>query len=150
MKGATTVMGVIAERYGNRHSGTLVFPGAGNLSDIRADALPMPKKRAMAIRELARRILSGDVDFSEPDDAVFRASLLDIPGIGPWTAEYIAMRARGNPDAFLHGDLVIRKTAASLMGLDRENLLLDRAETWRPWRGYAGIHLWRYASDNGI
>ncbi len=66
---------------------------------------------------------------------------MDIPGIGPWTAQYVALRALGDPDAFPAGDLVLRKgagggTTMSAAGLEA------LAEAWRPWRGYAAMYLW--------
>lgn len=142
VKGATTVMGVIAQQYG-----TGGVPDAKLLARLKPASLPMPQKRAVAIRELARQYLDGRVSFSEPDDEAFSDALTAIPGIGPWTAQYIALRVRGNPDAFLHGDLVIRKAAENLLGLKSEAELLAHAEQWRPWRGYAGLHLWRYAAE---
>jgi AraC family transcriptional regulator of adaptative response / DNA-3-methyladenine glycosylase II len=150
VKGATTVMGIIAERYGARYGNELVFPDAQTLSKLDPMHLPMPGKRAQAIRELARRIHAREIRFDEADENDFIESLISIPGIGPWTAQYISLRARGNPDAFLHGDLVIRKVALQLLDIEKESDLIAYAEQWRPWRGYAGMHLWRYAADQGL
>ena len=108
----------------------------------------MPRKRAIAIREMASRIAGGVISF-DMDALDFHEALVSVPGIGPWTADYIAMRALADPDAFLHGDLVIRKVASELFGINSEKELLERAERWRPWRGYAGMHLWRYAAETG-
>ena len=69
-----------------------------------------------------------------------------LPGIGPWTAHYIALRALGHPDAFPAGDLVLQKTLPEDGGRLTEKALRARAEAWRPWRGYAAIHLWRDAA----
>jgi AraC family transcriptional regulator of adaptative response / DNA-3-methyladenine glycosylase II len=76
------------------------------------------------------------------------ASLLEVQGIGPWTAHYMAMRACGEPDAFPSGDLVLRRVAARLdprLGppLKNEKLLIEHASAWRPWRAYASMFLWR-------
>jgi AraC family transcriptional regulator of adaptative response / DNA-3-methyladenine glycosylase II len=67
----------------------------------------------------------------------------------------MALRARANPDAFLNGDLGIRKAALEIFGIDaferkQEIQLLERAENWRPWRGYAGMHLWRSLGDEPV
>jgi len=146
VRGATTVMGRIAERYGEPGEIGLLFPSPEALADLDPASLPMPAKRALAIRELARRVAEGDIVYDQPDDEAFRQSLLSIPGIGPWTVDYISMRARSDPNAFLSGDLVIREVGKSLFDIDKETDLLKRAERWRPWRGYAGMHLWRHAA----
>jgi len=73
--------------------------------------------------------------------------LLSIKGIGPWTAQYIAMRALAEPDALLEGDLVLEKKAALLYDHDdrlKTKELLEYAEKWRPWRAYASMHIWNY------
>jgi AraC family transcriptional regulator of adaptative response / DNA-3-methyladenine glycosylase II len=70
-----------------------------------------------------------------------RAALQELPGIGPWTAEYVAMRALGDPDAFPHSDLGLMQA----LELDKPAALLTRAEAWRPWRAYAALHLWQSA-----
>ena len=72
------------------------------------------------------------------DRTATRAALLALPGIGPWTSEYIALRALGDPDAFPSGDLVLRRA----LGTPTARLAEERAEPWRPWRGYALLHLW--------
>lgn len=149
VKGATTVMGDIAKKYGTLTSMGLVFPSPARLADIDPLSLPMPQKRAFAIKELSRQIATDALRFDQ-DEAEFLESLLRIPGIGPWTAQYILMRAQGDPDAFLHGDLVLKKAAMNLFGSTDERSLIARAEAWRPWRGYAGIHLWRYAGDQKL
>lgn len=74
------------------------------------------------------------------------ARLLSLPGIGPWTASYIATRALGDRDAFPVGDLGIRRALSALSGT-ATTLSVDRpAESWRPWRGYATMHLWTGAT----
>lgn len=101
----------------------------------------------MTIKELACRVISGELDFGFPDDKKFLEELQSIPSIGPWTAQYIALRARGSVDVFLAGDRVTRKACLELLGTDKEKEILDYADVWRPWRGYAGMHLWRYVSS---
>lgn len=147
VKGATTVMGKLADlhRSADQEGG---FPSAARLAQLDPEALPMPTKRAVAIKTLAKAVSDGELRFDVPDETTFYEQLVAMPGIGPWTADYIAMRARGNPDAFLHGDLVIRKASEQLFGLSKPQALLERAEQWRPWRGYAGMHIWRYAAED--
>lgn len=138
---ATTVMGKIAQQFGTESPYGLLFPGPEQLSVLTEDALPMPKRRATALRDLARAVRSGEVDFdSEPDDV--RHSLLSIKGVGPWTAQYISMRALNDPDAFPETDLVVLKAAQTYLKVSAAVELLSRAENWRPWLPYACMHLW--------
>jgi AraC family transcriptional regulator of adaptative response / DNA-3-methyladenine glycosylase II len=128
--GATTIMARIASRH-----------GVTSESLMRARTNPgMPRARWDAIRGLARAVARGEMTFTRGatlDESI--ASLTALPGIGPWTAHYIAMRALREPDAFPHSDLGVRKAAGMIS--DRE--LLARAEAWRPFRAYATMLLWR-------
>ena len=81
------------------------------------------------------------------DRAEARAKLLALPGIGPWTADYIALRVFGDPDAFPVGDLVLRRQAERLGLPATEKALLAHAENWRPWRAYAALHLWASTTE---
>jgi AraC family transcriptional regulator of adaptative response / DNA-3-methyladenine glycosylase II len=76
------------------------------------------------------------------DPTEVRASLVALPGIGPWTAEYVAMRALRDPDAFMRTDLGIRRAARALGQPDDPLHLTELSERWRPWRSYAMVHLW--------
>lgn len=128
--GATTLMARIASRHG-------VTPQ----SLMRARTNPgMPQVRWNTIRGLARAVARGEVTFERGvtlDESIAR--LTALPGIGPWTGHYIAMRALREPDAFPHTDLGIRKAAGMISDRD----LLSRAEAWRPYRAYATMLLWR-------
>lgn len=147
IKGATTVMGRIARRYGEVAGGLLLFPGPERLADLHPDELPMPRTRALAIKRLAQGVAAGEVDLAGRAGAQSLVdSLMTIKGIGPWTAHYVAMRALGDPDAFLHNDLVLVKVARQCFGIASGDALLARAEAWRPWRAYAGMHLWSLAA----
>ena len=85
--------------------------------------------------EVARLVAAGELRLEPDADATeARARLLAIPGIGPWTVSYIAMRALGDRDVFLAGDLGVRRGLAALGEADPER--------WRPWRSYAVVHLW--------
>jgi AraC family transcriptional regulator of adaptative response / DNA-3-methyladenine glycosylase II len=84
------------------------------------------------------------------DPGALKQKLLQIRGIGPWTASYIAMRGLGDPDEFLHSDLVLLKAARALYGDASPRQLLDRAKAWRPWRAYAAMHLWQAASTQAV
>ena len=146
VKGATTVMGRIADQYGTETEFGRVFPTPEILADLDPASLPMPSKRARAIKLLAVAVADGELGF-DMDEQAFYEQVIAVPGIGPWTAQYICLRAYSNPDSFLHGDLVIRKVAEKILGISSEKELINRAEAWRPWRGYAGMHLWRSSAD---
>jgi AraC family transcriptional regulator of adaptative response / DNA-3-methyladenine glycosylase II len=107
-------------------------------------ALGLTRSRAATVVLVARAVASGELRLdpgSDPEAAL--AALLAIPGVGPWTAELVAMRALHWPDAFPHADLGLRR---ALGATDRREMLA-RAERWRPWRSYAVMHLW--AMDGG-
>jgi AraC family transcriptional regulator of adaptative response / DNA-3-methyladenine glycosylase II len=146
VRAATTLAGRIAARFGQPHSTpyqglTALFPTAEQLAGAEQKQLTelgLTTRRAETILSLAREVAEGRLRLepgADPDRV--RATLLAIPGIGDWTAEYLLLRAVGWPDAFPSGDLGLVKasglTAAALR---------SRAEQWRPWRGYAAILLW--------
>jgi AraC family transcriptional regulator of adaptative response / DNA-3-methyladenine glycosylase II len=148
---ASTLAGQIAQKFGQRLSVSdtgglsVVFPAAEALAN--ADVPGMPRARALAIRSLAEAVVSGDVTLSlSGTEEASLASLARIPGIGEWTAQYIAMRALRQPDAFPVNDLVLLRTAGRGSPLTAA-ALSKRAEQWRPWRAYAALYLWRAAAD---
>jgi AraC family transcriptional regulator of adaptative response / DNA-3-methyladenine glycosylase II len=107
----------------------------------------MPRARGRALTGLCAALANGDVrlDRSADRDDV-RARLLALPGIGPWTADYIALRALGDPDVFLPADIGTRD---ALVALGRDpSTAAGLAEAWRPWRSYAQVHLWRTLSPS--
>lgn len=151
---ARTITARLAERHGTplpeafaAHGLGHLFPTPEALAGGDLGRIGLTRARAATVREVARAVLDGRVDFSPAatlDDFVARWTAL--PGIGPWTAHYIALRALGHPDAFPAGDLVLQKTLPEGGGRLTEKALRARAEAWRPWRGYAAIHLWRDAA----
>lgn len=149
---ATALAGRIAERFGEpaedvspglvRHAPTAEALSAASPEELAG--LGMPFARARCIVQLARAVSQGAVHLdlaSPPQQTVAR--LLEIPGIGPWTAEYIALRALHWPDAFPAGDLGLRKALGGVRAAEARQV----AEAWRPWRGYAAIHLWESLTD---
>ena len=145
---ATTIAGRLAQRFGTaiEDDGGLnrLFPSPLQLSGAPIEEVGVIAKRAECIRRLARAVGDGAIDFSAvPDSATFIAALRALPGIGPWTAQYIAMRALGDPDAFLTGDLVLRQMAGDCTTRELE----QRSEGWRPWRSYAVMVLWQGAKE---
>lgn len=111
----------------------------------------LPGARVAALRALAEAVAAGRIDFSAGQvPAAFIAGLTALPGIGPWTAQYVAMRALGQPDAFPASDLVIRQVLGRAQGDGRAlrpPVCEARSQAWRPWRAYAVIHLWHLAAD---
>jgi AraC family transcriptional regulator of adaptative response / DNA-3-methyladenine glycosylase II len=140
VKGASTLGGRLAEALGTPirtpHADLrFTFPDARTVARS-AFSIGVPKARADAIRALARAVEREDVVLA-PHADVERAieRLLELPGIGSWTAQYVAMRALHWPDAYPEGDLVLRREAPDF-------------ETWRPWRAYGAMHVWRnHAGD---
>ncbi len=153
VKAATTLAGRLAARFGRAvelgPGLERVFPTAAELARAGVDELArlgMPGARAATIVALSRALEDGTVDLSgamEPDLVIERLDAL--PGIGPWTAQYLAMRALHWPDAFPAGDLGVQKALGrpGLRGAEA------RAASWRPWRAYAVLHLWLSGSEGG-
>jgi len=148
---ATTLAGRLASTFGERlpeaAHGTRTlshrFPGPERLAEADVSRIGLPRKRALALRGFARAVCEGALCLSgERPWAESHAALRAIPGIGDWTADTIALRALGAPDAFPAGDLGLRRALAVGGALPTPAALLRRAEAWRPWRGYAAIHLW--------
>ena len=121
-----------------------LFPTPEALADADLTRIGLTRSRADTVRTVARAVLDGRVDFkSERTLEDFVARWVTLPGIGPWTASYIAMRALGHPDAFPAEDLVLQKTVPTDGSRMTAKLLTARAQAWRPWRAYAVMHLWK-------
>jgi AraC family transcriptional regulator of adaptative response / DNA-3-methyladenine glycosylase II len=122
------------------------FVTPGELLGVPDDGFRMPASRRETLRAVARAVVDGDLDLDPAGDREEAARRLRaVPGIGPWTAGYVAMRALGDPDVFLPTDLAVRRGAAAL-GLPDDPSNLDAyARRWGPWRSYAVIRLWRTA-----
>lgn len=132
---ATTVVGRIVARHGSGGA----FPEPADLATASFESIGLTNRRAETLRTLARAVLDGGVVLDgtlDHDELVDR--LVALPGIGPWTASYVALRS-GEPDAFPAGDLHLLRT----LGVRSERAALARAEAWRPWRAYAVMHLWQ-------
>ncbi len=123
-----------------------LFPTPQALAAASLDGLGLTGARITALKSLAAAVVAGRVAFDRSADEVI-ASLLELPGFGEWTVQYIALRAFGEPDAFLGADVVLRRMAAGGGAPLSAKELERRAEAWRPWRGYAVMHLWCAAGD---
>ena len=149
--GARTVAGRLVAAAGEPLPGpvgtvTHLFPTPAALVELAESdpaAFSMPAGRRRAVVALAQAVDAGDVVIDPgADPAELRSSLVALPGIGPWTAEYVAMRALRDPDAFMPTDLGIRRSAVALGLPDDPVHLRELTERWRPWRSYAMAHLW--------
>jgi AraC family transcriptional regulator, regulatory protein of adaptative response / DNA-3-methyladenine glycosylase II len=122
---------------------THLFPTPEQLSEPDPKSLAMPQTRRATVVRLVEALASGEVDLAFGGDwDSARAQLGALPGIGPWTVETVAMRALGDPDAFVASDLGIR-IAAEALGLPVKPAdLIRRATAWQPWRAYAVQYLW--------
>jgi AraC family transcriptional regulator of adaptative response / DNA-3-methyladenine glycosylase II len=121
------------------------FPSASAIAERGGEVLRGPANRVATIIRVANALASGELRLDiETPAAELRAQLLALPGVGPWTADYLALRALGNPDTFLETDLVIRQSADALGLPSARNALARRAGSWAPWRSYASLQLWRH------
>ena len=148
---ARTLAGRIVERIGEPVATTVagldrLFPTPQVLAAANLDGLGLTGARVTALKALAVAVTEGRVAFDRPAEEIV-ASLVELPGFGEWTAQYIALRALGEPDAFLSADLIVRRMAAGGGAPLTIKELERRAEAWRPWRGYAVMHLWCAAGD---
>lgn len=162
VKAATTLIGRLVARAGARiddhpHAGTAWrFPTPAVLAEADLAQIGMPGKRVAALQGVARAVASGAVPIDRlgagragaAELAALREALLALPGIGPWTVEYIAMRAWRDADAWPATDLVLMQSiAARDAALARPAAQRARSEAWRPWRAYAAMHLWNEIAD---
>lgn len=149
---ACTLLGTLVSLYGEpvqthaRSDPRLshLFPAPERLRDADLAVLGVPRQRARALSALARAA-AGEPDLFSANQpfAAARARLQSLPGIGEWTAQYIAMRALREPDAFPAADLGLLRAMTGEFGRrPKPRELLARAERWRPWRAYAAVHLW--------
>ena len=145
VKGAVTVAGKLVTALGKPLTApvgdlTHTFPNAEAVAESDLAMIGMPQARRTTMRVLADEIASGSIVLDPgADREETRARLLAIPGIGPWTADYVVMRALGDPDAFLPTDLGV---VHGLKKLGHAGPIAPRAERWRPWRAYALQHIW--------
>jgi AraC family transcriptional regulator of adaptative response / DNA-3-methyladenine glycosylase II len=141
VKGASTLAGRLVTSYGRPVRSTEpglthLFPSAADLAIADFSTLGVPSMRRATLLALARAVADGSVSFTRPDLAT---TLVSLPGIGDWTAQYVLMRACGDRDAFPASDLWLRRSA----GAASTRALVQRAEAWRPYRAYAAMYLWQ-------
>jgi AraC family transcriptional regulator, regulatory protein of adaptative response / DNA-3-methyladenine glycosylase II len=149
VRGARTLAGRLVAAFGRplprggADGLTHTFPAPAILAAADLSRIGLPRARAAAIRTLALAVHSGKAELAAPrglDD--FEQRLCELPGIGPWTAQYVALRAFGEPDAFPAGDLGLRR-ALEAAGVPADAAALEeRSAAWSPFRAYATLHLW--------
>jgi AraC family transcriptional regulator of adaptative response / DNA-3-methyladenine glycosylase II len=144
VRGATTLAGRIAAMFGSPLAGEAgllrLFPSPAQLVDAPLERAGVTGSRAATIRSLARLTAAGSIRFGpDADPRATLESLQAIAGIGDWTAQYVALRAFGEPDAFPSGDLVLRRAAGGCTARQLETC----SNAWRPWRAYAVMLLWQ-------
>lgn len=151
VRGATTLAGRLVQLFGKplAQGGGLthLFPAAEVLAEADLSRAGLTRARAATIGALSRAVCDGRIQFEGiADSGDFLARLAEIPGIGRWTAQYVAMRALGEPDAFPLGDVALLRALqmSSHRDLDR------RSQAWRPWRAYATMYLWNVPAARGI
>lgn len=151
VKGATALAGRMVSRFGKPFGGptglTHLFPTPEVLADAKLASIGLTGARAETIRALARAVCNGKINFlGVVDCEAFLNRLCEIPGIGKWTAQYVAMRALGQPDAFPSTDLGLLRA----LNLASHRELEDRSEGWKPWRAYVAMYLWRFGSQQRL
>jgi AraC family transcriptional regulator, regulatory protein of adaptative response / DNA-3-methyladenine glycosylase II len=154
VRGARTVLGRIVAAHGRvAFDGEpwRLFPTADEVAALDPESLPMPKARARSVLATAAAFAAGSIRLDPGVERVdVRAALLALPGIGPWSADYLLMRAAGDPDVLLTTDLGVRKAAGALgadLGADPDGRASSARRDWArhdwaPWRSYATHHLW--------
>jgi AraC family transcriptional regulator of adaptative response / DNA-3-methyladenine glycosylase II len=146
VRAALTIAGRLVAKLGVPLEGegepVFTWPDAGRLADASEETIAsigLTRARARTVRGIARAVADATVVLDRrSDQTTTREALLSLSGIGPWTAQYIEMRALGWPDAFPAGDLGLRKALGGISAAECE----ARSAAWRPWRAYAAAHLW--------
>jgi len=156
VKAATTIMGRIAQRLGVQVESPfqdklpLLFPTPQAVADSELLEIGMPARRVHTIRTIARAIADRTLplrdDVSNVAALDLKAALLALPGIGPWTVEYFALRFLRDRDAWPGSDLILNRQVIAMAGESRADQV-DRVEAWRPWRAYAALYLWNRANQ---
>lgn len=153
--GACTVLGRLVAAYGTPIETTVpglthLFPPAEAVAGLAPEELPMPRARGRSLVGLAAALAAGEIALDRgAERGACREALLALPGVGPWTADYITLRALGDPDVFLPTDVGVRRALHRLgprRGIAADGTRIDDT-AWRPWRSYALMYLWNSLSD---
>ncbi|WP_020475901.1 DNA-3-methyladenine glycosylase family protein [Zavarzinella formosa] len=147
VKAATTIMGRLASRFGQptglSKGPEFVFPTPAQIAEGGMEGIGMPGKRVAALQTVARAIAENRIpSFDTAPATEIRQALMTMPGIGPWTMEYFSLKALGDADAWPGTDLVLKRVVEQMSAGKPGG-----ADLWRPYRGYAAMHLWNRASQ---
>lgn len=152
VRGATTLSGRLVREFGTpitenteNNDGAYLFPGPETMARSDLVRIGLPRARAACLQSLAVAVRDGRLAFHDVTADQFLEDFRKLPGIGEWTAQYVAMRAFGEPNAFPSSDLGLLRAA----GAAGPRQLEERAEAWRPWRAYAALYLWQGAPQDG-
>ncbi|HCX67632.1 MAG TPA: 3-methyladenine DNA glycosylase 2, partial [Rhodobiaceae bacterium] len=148
VKGATTIAGRIVTKFGAPLPGggaegiDRLFPAPKMLARAELSGLGLTGGRIATLKALSSAVAAGKLDFTPRESLEAKiAEMTALPGIGEWTAHYVALRALGEPDAFPASDLGLRKSAGGGEPVSTA-ALQAMSQAWRPWRGYAALALW--------
>ena len=153
VRGQLGVLKRLVERFGQPIESVVadsryLFPTPAVLADANLDELDLSRTHREALRRLARGVCDKVIRFDAPSEEINRL-LCELPGVGRWTAGYVELRGLGEPDAFPFGDLLLRRLASNGEKALTPMALEERAEGWRPFRGYAVFHLWASEQPRG-
>lgn len=148
VRGATTLAGRLVRSFGtpvNAAFGlTHLFPSSQKMAESDLASIGLPKARATALRAIAQAVCDGKISFAGVVNVEeFLAQFCELPGIGNWTAQYVAMRALNEPDGFPASDLGLLRA----LNLRDPRKLSEMAQGWRPWRAYAAMYLWQTSAE---
>ena len=148
VRGATTLAGRLVRSFGtpvNAAFGlTHLFPSSQKMAESDLASIGLPKTRATALRAIAQAVCDGKISFAGVVNVEeFLAQFCELPGIGNWTAQYVAMRALNEPDGFPASDLGLLRA----LNLRDPRKLSEMAQGWRPWRAYAAMYLWQTSAE---
>jgi len=148
VRGATALAGRMVRAFGQpfcaANSLTHLFPTPEVLADVDLESVGLPRAQADAVSALARAVRAGQISFEKVVDSdAFLRRLCEVPGIGEWTAQWVAVRAVREPDAFPSAD----RHLADTLNLGSSSELEKYSLAWRPWRAYAAIYLWTFAGE---
>ncbi|NIM14373.1 MAG: 3-methyladenine DNA glycosylase 2, partial [Candidatus Aminicenantes bacterium] len=157
IQAANTITGRLVREYGTPIENSFIpgiaylFPTPEALAAADLSAIGMPAKRARTLNTLASKVAEGEITLEGiADIESVKRDLLQLPGIGKWTTEYIAMRALREPDAFPAGDLALKRELQGMSSQVPDDYQeINRPQVWRPWRAYAAMYLWKkHATKN--
>jgi len=158
IQAANTITGRLVRQHGTPMENSFIpgidylFPAPEVLAAADLSAVGMPAKRARTLNILAANVAAGKIVLEGAADIeLIKRDLLQLPGIGKWTTEYIAMRALREPDAFPAGDLALKRELEEMSGQAPEDgREINRPRVWRPWRAYAAMYLWKKYADKNV